>query len=136
MWIYTSRLLNGMPTCRACRSSHVLGPRIPLVPGAYFFQSKGPLRCAYAYTLGVALDCPRRLIVASACGSSRSHNVGGELVAVPTNMLRKCALKFRMATSAALRRWQPGGTNSSIIFYSSQMMVFIAFDTSLSRMCF
>ena len=34
MWPDTSRLLNGMPMCCACRFSHVLGPRIPLVPGA------------------------------------------------------------------------------------------------------
>ena len=86
--------------------------------------------------LGAALDCRSRLTVTSACGSSRSHNAGGKISAVPANTLRKQALKFQMATSAALRQYQPGGTNSSFILYSSRMMVFMAVDTSLSRMCF
>eukprot|EP00956_Cyclotella_meneghiniana_P007283 scaffold9923_cov20-Cyclotella_meneghiniana.AAC.1 len=65
-----------------------------------------------AEIVGVAFDCRRRLRVISVCGKSLSHRLGGKLSAVPANTLRKCALKLRIATSAALRRWHPGGTNS------------------------
>lgn len=53
---------------------------------------------------GVALDCRRRLIVISAWGNSLSHSFRGKSSETPARMLRKCALKFLMATSAALRR--------------------------------
>eukprot|EP00956_Cyclotella_meneghiniana_P003706 scaffold4513_cov37-Cyclotella_meneghiniana.AAC.1 len=69
--------------------------------------------CAYAEIVGVALDWHRRLSVISVCGSSLSHRLGGKLSAVPASTLRKWALKLRIATSAALRLWHPGGTNSS-----------------------
>ncbi len=71
--------------------------------------------------LGVALDCPIRLIVILVCGSSQSHRFGGKLSATPAKMLRKWALKLRMATLAALRLWQPGGTNSISSLHMSQM---------------
>ena len=38
----------------------------------------------------------------SACGRILSHNDGGKYCAVPASTLRKCALKFHMATSAIL----------------------------------
>jgi len=49
---------------------------------------------------------------------------------------RKWALKCCMVTSAAFLRWHPGGTSSIVILYLSLIIVFIASDTSLSRMCF
>ena len=89
----------------------------------------GPLRWAYDETLGVAFDCCNRLIVISASDISLSHNDGGKSGAVPASILRKCALKFRIATSAAFLRCVPGGTNSSCILYSSCIIVFGASDT-------
>ncbi len=62
--------------------------------------------------LGVALDCQIILIVISVCGSSQSQRFGGKLSATPAETLRKCALKLRVATLAALGVWQPGGTDS------------------------
>jgi hypothetical protein len=59
--------------------------------------------------------------VSLVCGSSLSHNDMGKLSAVPASTLRKWALKFQMATSAALRLWQPGGTNSISNLYMSFM---------------
>ena len=41
-----------------------------------------------------------------------------------------------MVTFAAFLRWQPGGTSSIAILYSPVIIVFIASDTLLSRMCF
>jgi len=82
------------------------------------------------------LDCRNRLSVISVCGRRRSHNEGGKSSAVPAKMPKKWALKFRMVTSAAFQRWHPGGTSSIAILYSSLIIVFIASDTSLSRMCF
>ena len=60
----------------------------------------------------------------------------GKSSATLARTLRKCALKCRIATSDALRRWQPGGTNSNFIFYLSRMTSFIACKTSLLRTCF
>ena len=90
----------------------------------------------YAKTLGVALDYINRLIVISACGSSLYHNDEGISGVLPSSILRKCALKFRMATSAAFLLCAPGGTSSSCILYSYCIIVFRASETSLSSMCF
>ena len=76
------------------------------------------------------------LIVILAYGKSLFHNDGGKSGAVPTSILSKWDLKFRMATSAAFLRWVPSGTSSSCILYSSCIIVFRASDTSLSSMCF
>ncbi len=89
---------------------------------------------AYADTVGVALDCRNRLTVISAWGSNLSQSCFGKSSATPARMLRKCALKLRIATSAALRLWQPGGTSSSL--YWLRMSSFIVSDTSLSNTCF
>ena len=70
------------------------------------------------------------------CGSSLSHELGGKLSAVPASTLRKWALKLRIATSAALRLWHPGGTNSSENLYLSLICSFIFSDISLSNTCF
>ena len=90
----------------------------------------------YAKTLGVALDYINRLIVISACGSSLSHNDDGISGAVPSSILRKCALKLCMETSVAFLWCVPGGTSYSCIFYSSCIIVFRSSDTSLSSICF
>jgi hypothetical protein len=71
--------------------------------------------------LGVALDCQIKLIGISVCWSSQSQRVGGKLSATPAKMLKKCALKLRMATLAALCLWQPGGTNSILSLHMSRM---------------
>ena len=55
----------------------------------------------YADTVGVALDWQMRFTVISACGSNLSQRLIGKSSAVPANILRKCALKFLIATSAA-----------------------------------
>ena len=55
----------------------------------------------YADTVGVALDCHRRLSVISVCGSNLSHKLGGKSLGTPAGTLRKCILKLPMATSAA-----------------------------------
>jgi hypothetical protein len=70
--------------------------------------------------LGVTLDCQIRLIVISVCGSSQSQRFGEKLSATPAKTLRKWALKLRMATLAASRLWQPGGTNSISSLHVSQ----------------
>ena len=67
----------------------------------------------YSETLGVELDFHKKLIVIKACGRIMSHNDGGKYGAVPASILRKCAFKFRMATSAAFLGCVPGGTISS-----------------------
>ena len=82
------------------------------------------------------MDCRNRLSVFSVCGRRRSHNEGEKSSAAPANTLKKWALKFCKATSAAFLRWQPGGTSYIAILYSSLIIVFIASNTSLSRMCF
>ena len=84
---------------------------------------------AYADTVGVALDWKSKLIVTSACRSSRSQRSLGKSSETPAMMLMKCALKFRMSTSAALRLWAPGGTSSSYILYYYLMRIFIISDT-------
>ena len=76
-----------------------------------------------------------RLSVISVCGSSRSHRLIGKSSATPANTLRKCALKFRMATSAAFLLWHPGGTNSICILHVSLMCSFMFSEISLSRTC-
>ena len=86
--------------------------------------------------MGVAFDCRSRLRVISVCGSSLSHRWSGNDSAVPASMLRKWDLKLRMATSAAFRRWHPGGTNSNSNLYLSLMCCFMFSDISLSRTCF
>ncbi len=79
------------------------------------------MRCAYAKTLGVALDCQIRLIVILVCGSSQSKRFGGKLLATPAKILRKWDLKLRMTTLAAVHLWQPGGTNSIFSLHMSRM---------------
>ena len=109
---------------------------MPIGASGILLQFNGPLRWAYAKTLGVALDYRNRLIVISSCGKSLFHDDGGKSCAVPISIIRKCALKFRMATSAEFLRCVPCGISSSFIFYSSCIIVFRASDTSLSSMCF
>ena len=92
--------------------------------------------CAYAETVGVAFDCRSRFRVISVCGSSLSHKWSGNDSAVPASTLRKWDLKLRMATSAAFRRWHPGGTISKSNLYFSLICCFMFSDISLSRMCF
>jgi hypothetical protein len=70
---------------------------------------------------GGELDCLIRLIVILVCGSSQSQRFGGKLSATPAKLLRKCALKLRMATLTALCLWQPGGTNSISSLHVSRM---------------
>ena len=82
------------------------------------------------------MDCRNRLSVISVCGRRRSHNEGGKSSAAPANTLKKWPLKFHMVTPAAFLWWQPGGTSSIAILYLSLIIVFIASDTSLSKMCF
>ena len=96
---------------------------MPIGAIVILLELKGLLRWAYAETLEVALDCCNRLIVISACGSSMYQNDGGKSSAVPASILRKCAFKFRMATSATFLRCVPGGTNSSFILYSYRIIV-------------
>ena len=122
-----------MPMCLAYLSSRELVHCNPLAPVAFCCS---PLRCAYADTFGVALDCRIRLTVISVCGRSLSHKLGGKSSATPASTLRKWALKFRIATSAALRRWHPGGTSSMLSLHLSRMWFFMFSDTSLSRTCF
>jgi hypothetical protein len=102
----------------------------------HFVYSKGPLRYAYAKTLGVALDCQIRLILILVFGSSGSQRFGGKSSATPAKMLRKWALKLRMATLAVLRLWHPGGINSMSSLHVSQMSFVMFSDTSLSGTCF
>ncbi len=83
----------------------------PIGASGILLQSKGLLRCMYAKMLEGVLDCWIRLIMILVCGSSQSQRFGGKLSATPAKMLRKWALKLRMATSAALCLWHPGGTN-------------------------
>ena len=90
----------------------------------------------YADTLGEALDWRRRFNVISACGSNLSRRLGGKSSATPARMLRKCALKLHMATSAALQQWHPGGTNSNFTLHLSRMCSFIALEILLSMTCF
>ena len=71
----------------------------------------------------------------SACGSSRSHRFSGKSSATPAITLRKCVLKFRIATSAAFRRWHPGGTNSISSLHVTWMWCFMLSETSLSNTC-
>ena len=125
----------GMPMCLFLSVFSCTCTEIPIGAIGIFLQLNGPLRWEYSETLGVALDCRNRLIVISACGWSLSHNDGGKSGAVPTSMLRKCALKFRMATSDAFLQCVPGGNNYSCILYSSFIIVFRAYDTSLSIIC-
>ena len=68
------------------------------------------------------------------CGSRQSHRLGGKPSATPAKTLRKWTLKFWIATYAALCRWHPGGTSSSLQL--SQMWFFMVSDTSLSMTCF
>ena len=56
--------------------------------------------------------------------------------AIPARTLRKCSLKYLIATSVAFLWCAPGGTSSICILYSSCIIVFRASDTSLSNMCF
>jgi hypothetical protein len=44
-------------------------------------------------------------------------DLAGKFSAVPADTLKHCALKLWIATSAALCRWHPGGTSSSVNFY-------------------
>ena len=97
---------------------------MPIGASGILLELNGPLRWESAETLGVALDFRNRLIVISACGRSLSHNDGGKSGTVPASIPRKCALKFRMATSAAFLWCVPGGTSSSCILYSSCIIVF------------
>ena len=108
--------------------------RIPLVRGASCYNRT--VHTNGDETVGVALDCRNRLSVISVCGRRWSHNEGGKSLAVTANTLKKWALKFGMAASAAFLWWQPGGTSSIAILYSSLRIVFIASDTFLSRMFF
>ena len=85
--------------------------------------------------VGVALDWRMRLIVTSACGSSQSQSWSRKLSATPDRMLRKWALKFWMATSAALRLWLPGWTSSISMLYSSHMSSFRFAEILLSSTC-
>ena len=48
-------------------------------------------------------------------GKSRSQRLVGKDSAVPAKTLMKCALKFQMATSAALRRWRRYEFNVEVI---------------------
>jgi hypothetical protein len=87
----------------------------------HFVVVEGSAEMRVSKTLGVALDCQIRLIVILVCGSSQSYRFGGKLLATLAKMLRKWALKLCMATSAALRLWQPGGTNSISSLHVSRM---------------
>ena len=82
------------------------------------------------------MDFRNRLVVISACGRSLSYNGGGNSGVVPTSILRKCALKFRIVTSAAFLWCVPGGTGSSCNLYFSCIVVFGVSDNSFSSMCF
>jgi len=94
-------------------------------------------RCAYADTFGVALYwCKMLIVISVCCESSRSHSEGGKSSMVLASTLKKCTLKFQITTSVALHLWHPGGTSSISIWHLLQMIIFIASDTSLSRMCF
>ena len=84
----------------------------PMGTRGILLYSNGPLRWACAEMVGVALDWRSRLRVISVCGKSLSHKVSGKSSETPASMLRKCALKFQLATSVALHLWQPGGTSS------------------------
>ena len=70
----------------------------------------------------------------SVCGRSLSHKLGGKSSATPASTLRKWALKFRIATSAAFCQWHPGGTSSMLSLHVSRMWVFMFSDTSLSSL--
>ena len=82
------------------------------------------------------MDCCNRLIVISACGRSLYHNDDVKYVALPASILRKCALKFCMATSAEFLWCVPGVTRSNCTFYSSCIIFFRGSYTSLSSICF
>ena len=56
--------------------------------------------------------------------------------AIPARTLRKCSLKYLIATSVAFLWCAPGGTSSICILYSSCIIVFRASYTSLYNMCF
>ena len=100
------------------------------------FYSKGPIRCAYDGTFGVALDLRNRLIFISSCGRILSRNDDGKFCAVPARTLRKCDLKFLISTSAAFLRCLLCGNSSIFIFNSFCIICFRAFDTPLSNMWF
>ncbi len=77
-----------------------------------------------------------RLSVISVCSNRWSQRFWGKSSATPANTLRKCDLKLRMATSAAFRRWHPGGTNSMFILQVLQMWFFMFSKALLSSTCF
>ena len=83
--------------------------------------------------VGSCIGLPNGLIFISACGNSLYLNDGAKYGA---SILRKCALKFRMATSDAFLWCVPGGTSSSCILYSSFIIFLWYSDTSLSSMRF
>ena len=74
------------------------------------------------------------LRVSSACGRSSHHNLIGKESGKPARIAMKWALNVLMATSATLRLWHPGGTNSNL--HSFSITSFRLSETSLSMMCF
>ena len=54
--------------------------------------------------MGIAFDWCKRFREILVCGNNMSHRCSGNNSAVPASTLRKCDLKFRMATLAALHQ--------------------------------
>ena len=76
----------------------------PIEARGILLKLNSPHKYAEAEILGFALACRSRFNVILACGSRQSQSASGKSSSVPANMLRKCAWKFLIATSAALCR--------------------------------
>jgi hypothetical protein len=87
----------------------------------HFIVVKGSAEICICQNIGGGIRLLKQIDHDMVCGSSQSQRFGGKLSATPAKMQRKWALKLRMATSAALLLWQPGGTNSISSLHVAQM---------------
>jgi hypothetical protein len=102
-------------TCGAqlCRLSGLtwIRQRIPGGARGVRLKSYSPCSWAYAESFGSMQEPRKRLRVNSACGRSLSQRCSEKSLSQLQRPATKCFLNVRIARSAALRRWTPGGTN-------------------------
>ena len=72
---------------------------------------KWSIENSHADLVGSRVDCRKKFSVISVWGRRWSHKNFGKSGAIPARMDKKCALKVRIARSAALRLWMSGGTS-------------------------
>ena len=82
---------------------------------------------------GLMVNCLSILSVNSIWGRIKYHKFLGKLGAIPAKVDRKCALKVRIARSAAFLRWIWGGTYWYPTPHSDFMMLFYSLLASTSN---